>query len=252
MFQKDIVEVVYMNKELQDYLDSISTPWGMMFYNMVWKQIGEVKGLRILDFGSGFCVTANHYAKENTVIAVDPNPDMIRNRVAENEYEQVTGGIEILKDYHKESFDLIICHNVLEYVEDKEQYLFQFRRLIKKDGKISIVKHNHNGRIMSKIVFENDLEQAMNLLDGGEVIARNFGKIDYYDMNQLLSRIEGLKVNKVMGIRHFWGLQQNNESKYQNDWSKKMLEVEMKVSEMDDFRNIAFFHHVLLQTVSND
>jgi len=67
-----------MNHDLQNYLNYKDTPWGMLFYKMVWKQLGNISGLKVLDFGSGFGISANHYAKDNIVIAVEPNIDYDR------------------------------------------------------------------------------------------------------------------------------------------------------------------------------
>lgn len=99
---------------------------------------------------------------------------------------------------------------------------------------------------MSKVVFENKLEEAIELLNNGESYSENFGRIDYYNINQLLEKFKGLQINKILGLRTFWGLQQNNEAKYEDNWAEKMLEVELKVSDMDEFKNCAFFHHVFI------
>ena len=68
----------------------------MLFYEMVWEQIGDVSGLKILDFGSGFGVSANHYAKDNKVIAIEPNRDMVKNLSLEYSYEQLIGSLDVL------------------------------------------------------------------------------------------------------------------------------------------------------------
>jgi len=173
---------------------------------------------------------------------------MIENRISEYSYEQLNGSIDILDTIEDEIFDVIICHNVLEYIEFKEQLLNNFKRLLKKDGVISIVKHNHTGRIMSKVIFENKIDEAIDLLDGAELQVKNFGKVKYYAIEQLIQRTDDLRIIKTLGLRTFWALQQNNEAKYEDNWSDKMLLVEMKVSEIDEFKNIAFFHHVILGT----
>ena len=38
--------------------------WERLFKRIVWKQIGEIEGKRILDFGSGQGITANYFAKK--------------------------------------------------------------------------------------------------------------------------------------------------------------------------------------------
>lgn len=50
--------------------------WERLFKRIVWKQIGEIEGKRILDFGSGEGITANYFARKNEVIAIEPSEEM--------------------------------------------------------------------------------------------------------------------------------------------------------------------------------
>ena len=49
------------------------------------------------------------------------------------------------------SFDVIICHNILEYAQGQIEFLNEFYRLLKRDGTLSIVNHNKNGGVIEKI-----------------------------------------------------------------------------------------------------
>lgn len=46
--------------------------WERLFKRIVWKQLGEIRGKHILDFGSGEGITANYLAENNNVIAIEP------------------------------------------------------------------------------------------------------------------------------------------------------------------------------------
>lgn len=52
--------------------------WEKLQKEMTWHQIGELSGKRILDFGSGNGMTADHYAKNNEVIAIEPDEEAIK------------------------------------------------------------------------------------------------------------------------------------------------------------------------------
>lgn len=52
-------------------------PWEQLFKRVLWAQLGDLRGKRILDFGSGIGVTACHYAAENEVIAVEPSAESV-------------------------------------------------------------------------------------------------------------------------------------------------------------------------------
>ncbi len=232
------------NKKMYSYFDYVNEPWGRLFYLCAWKQLPELKGKKILDFGSGFGITAEHFSKNNEVIAVEPSEDMIKiGSKAVINFKQIMGGLENLKQFADNSFDCIICHNVFEYVEDKKKILTEFSRILKNDGFVSVIKHNKAGRIMQKAVFDYDIEAVRTLLNGGVNKSRNFGEIKTYEDTEL--SVDDFIIDKCYGICALYGLQ-NNEIKYKDGWLETMLEIETEVSEKEEFRSIAFFHHLIL------
>lgn len=233
---------------VQGYLDTIKAPWGKIFYELVWHNL-ECKGKRILDFGSGFGYTANHLAKANEVIAVEPNEEMLQHAFKENKYQQINGDILALKNMPDNSFDVILCHNVMEYVDNRKEILTEFNRLLKDDGFISVIKHNKAGKIMQKAVFEYNVDDAMKLLENENVESVNFGTINEYENSELEEYCKGmLKFDKIYGLRMFYALQRN-ELKTGEDWLNNMIKLECKAEEVPEFRDIAFFHHVILRKI---
>lgn len=233
------------NKKLYSYFEYVNEPWGKLFYLCAWKQLPELKNKKILDFGSGFGITAEHLSKSNVVIAVEPSKDMIKiGRKKDISYEQIVGGLEELKQFADETFDCVICHNVFEYVDDRNIILKEFARVLKRDGFLSVIKHNKAGRIMQKAVFDYDINAVKALLNGDSNTSKNFGEIKHYEDNAL--QVSGFQIEKNYGICAFYGLQ-DNKIKFQRDWLDTMLEIELSVSEREDFRIIAFFHHLILR-----
>lgn len=233
---------------IQKYFENTQKPWSKLFYQMIWNHLKFVQSKNVLDFGSGFGITANSLARHNHVIAIEPNEVMLRLRVRENEYEQLIGGLELLEQFPDNHFDLIACHNVLEYVDNKEDYIKEFSRVLKKNGVLSLVKHNHLGRIMQRVVFENNIELAIKEVDGQQTLSESFGEIKYYEEEQIKKWADQylLKIDQLLGIRTFFGLVQDNQIKFNETWQEKMLEMELKISNIESFSKIAFYHHVLL------
>lgn len=219
--------------------------WEKLAKQIIWKQIEELKGKTVLDFGSGTGITADHFAADNTVIAVEPSEEMLAKQVNTNGYQQIIGSTEVLKKLANESFDYIFCHNVLEYADDREIIVREFYRLLKPNGKPSIVKHNRNGRVMQMVVLLNNFEEATNLLNGCNSQAQQFGTINYYDNCDISNWCSGLVLQQTYGLRTFWDLQQNQEIQKDEEWQKKMIDIEIKVSQNSDFQKIAFFHHLI-------
>ncbi len=171
-------------------------------------------------------------------------------RVEENEYTLITQGLDYLKTVPDNSIDFVICHNVLEYVENKEEILKQLVRVLKQKGTLSIIKHNLFGRVMGSAVLGDNPHAALDLLNN---VAEDsmFGNRDVYGNEFLTDLLSGeMALSETYGIRAFFGLSSNNEIKYTDDWYKSMLELEAKASTMDEFRKIAFFNHLIFEKKS--
>ena len=219
--------------------------WERLLKKIIWAQIGDINGKYILDFGSGEGITANHFAKDNTVVAVEPWDEMLQNRWADYEYKQIQGDITSLSQFEDNTFDMIICHNVLEYIDDKASVIQELVRVLKPGGTLSLAKHNRAGRVMQMAVLLDDMDKAHALLDGENSAASKFGAIRYYEDSMVSEWAPSLQLANCYGIRTFWDLQQNQEKHELEEWQDEMVKLEMRVSQMEEFRNIAFFHHLL-------
>ena len=223
--------------------------WERLFKRIVWKQLGEIRGKHILDFGSGEGITANYLAENNNVIAIEPSKEMISNAWTDNTYTQIVGDVLTLADIVDCTFDIIICHNVLEYVDNKAMIIKELSRVLKEDGFISIAKHNRAGRVMQMAVLLDDFERANKLLDGENGTASKFGAIRYYEDDDIINWEPELRIKECFGIRTFWDLQQNQAKHSEEEWQEKMIQLEMRVAQIEEFRKIAFFHHLILEKV---
>ena len=237
--------------ELKRAKESIYSPTWILMYKLKWAQLADIialKNLKILDFGSGFGLTANYLAKDNEVVAIEPREDCIEERIRENNYTQIQGKLEKLKDFKDESFDVIICHNVLEFAAENDErsvIVKEFSRLLNNGGILSIIKNNGAGRIMSKVIPEYKIDDAMDLLEGGHM-SNVFGRVDLYNPEDLVKWGGNLRIEKILGVRTFYGLQ-HDDIKHEPDWIDKMFIIEMKVADMEPYKSISLFHHVLLK-----
>lgn len=223
------------------------TPWELLLKTMIWNQISFIKNKRVLDFGSGIGLTANHLAADNIVTAIEPNKDSVNGRITENTYKQLIGSIDCLYELESESFDAILCHNVLEYIPDHERYFKEFERILKPNGTFSLIKHNRNGRVIQMTVLLNNFEHANELLDNKPGNSEQYGAIQYYDNDEIMNYTTTFHLKQMYGIRHFWHLQQNQEIQRDTDWQKNMIDIETRVSILPDYQSFAFFHHLLFK-----
>lgn len=245
-----------MPSSINDYRQLIEQPWGKMFYDTLFRQLdlSTDSPLNILDFGAGFCVTASYYAPHHHVTAMEPSKEMLDLKLSDNsnKYTCIHGGIEELKKLDSVSFDLVICHNVLEYVSNKEQILQELTRVLKQGGRLSIVKHNLAGRILAYSVFSDNPGAALDLLEEGDNENNMFGKRDTYRNEYLIEwgRKFGLSLENRFGLRTFFGLSSNNDKKFAKEWYDNMLALEMKTCNLEEYKNIAFFNHLIFRKTS--
>ena len=192
-----------------DYVQLVQEPWGKIFYDLLFTQLDlpQTPRLKILDFGSGLGVTSNHYAKWHEVTAIEPNEEMIENKRKENPYTIIHGGMESLTAYKNNYFDIVLCHNVLEYAEEKEPIIAALMGVLKPKDLLSLVKHNRVGRVFQTAVFKNDPKKALSLLDNSS----------------------------------------NDKSvKYDAEWYQNMIALETAVADIDEYKKAAFLNHLIV------
>ena len=239
-----------MSESVNDYYQLVQEPWGRMFYDLLWEQadIKNDQRYSILDYGSGFGVTSGHYSHNHNVIAIEPNNMMLEKRFA-GSYEQLTGGEDKLKDFPDNFFDVIFCHNVLEYCKNQAEIFRELARVLKNNGLISLVKHNKDGKVLHTAVFKAAPAEAMSLFeDVKSDSSKTFGERYLYDEADMLDWLEGtnMEISKKYGVRTFFSLIQDNAIKYDPVWYSGMLRLEREVSEVEPYRSIAFFNHYIL------
>ena len=238
-----------MPTPIENYRNVVEQPWGKIFYDIIFRQLefSNDRRLKILDFGAGFCITAKHFAKNHDVTALEPNEEMYRLRFKSDDYTLITQGIEYLKTVVENTYDVVLCHNVLEYVDNKEEILSELKRVLKPGGKLSIVKHNLYGRVFGCAVLTDNPKAALDLLNEKPEDSM-FGNRDVYT-NEYLTDFFGddMTLSEVFGIRAFYGLSSNNEIKYTDEWYNSMLELETRVGTIDDFKKVSFFNHLIFE-----
>ena len=236
-----------MSTPIENYRTMVDQPWGKIFYDVIFNQIklSDDKRLKILDFGAGFCITAKHYAKNHDVTALEPNEEMYSLRFKSDDYNLITQGIDYLKTVEDDTYDFVFCHNVLEYVDNKDEILAELKRVLKPGGKLSIIKHNLYGRVFGASVLTDNPKAALDLLNQKPEDSM-FGNRDLYT-NEYITDFFGdeMTLSEVYGIRAFYGLSSNNEIKYTDEWYKSMLELETRVGTIEEFKKVSFFNHLI-------
>ncbi len=236
-----------MEKGMKLYYDYTLSPIGKLYYQTVFSQLSGVQDKNILDFGSGFGFVSDYLALKNRVTAIEPDSNIIKFAINENSYIQINASADYLKTFSDESFDFICCHLVLEFADNREQVLNHLIRLLKQDGRISIIHHNRAGRLIQAVVQEFDLDEARRMFDNKPSFSSAFGDINYYTKEDILNLSNNsLEIEQIYGVRALASLHDGLRQSEEN-WLSKMQKVEDKLTLDPDFIKISYFNHLILK-----
>lgn len=237
-----------MKETIKNYYQQTQTPWGKLFYQSLFQQLKIDSPAKILDFGSGFGISATYYGVDNDLIAIEPSVEMLNLGNAIE--HQLVGGDELLQQFPKASFDWIICHNVLEYVDDQEAVFSALLRLLKPAGRLSLIKHHQPGAIIQQAVLMDKPSEALALFSDNQEVKKSYlGVIHFYDEAQIdrWCQSNNAEVVERFGIRSLYGLSQNTAIKETGEWFQQMLDLELAVSQKEPYREMAFYHHLIIE-----
>ena len=101
-------------------------------------------------------------------------------------------------------WDLVLCHNVVQYVPDLERALQTVTSLVAPGGQLSLMAPNPAGEVVAALVRAQDLGRALELLDAPTTTTVTFDHVvRRIEADQAVRLIEdgGLKVTARHGIR---------------------------------------------------
>ena len=218
-------------------------------------------GLHVLDAGGGTGSFAVPLAElGHQVVVVDPSPDALaalERRAAEagvaERVRGLQGDVEGLLDVVSPGCaDAVLCHGVLESVDDPRVALAGLVRTLRPGGMLSVLAANRNAVVLSRALAGHFLEASAALADpagrwgAGDPAPRRFAS---GELTGLLSAA-GLRVEGVSGVRVFSDLVSGalldlEPGPSGSSGSDALLALEAAAAEHPAFREIATQLHVL-------
>ncbi len=182
--------------------------------------IKQIEGkIRVLDAGCGLGdVAALLFDKVGKLVFVDFSGNMIeetKKRLAANDAafvrEKVTfvhGRVEeSVASLSKASFDLVLCHNILEYVEAPLATLDGLARILTPGGLLSLVVANRFSEPLKMALAKFDFDAARLAINAKESAADLFDNAPKktFSLEELEGAIgrSGLKIESRYGVRIF-------------------------------------------------
>lgn len=239
---------------VQQYAAQMDEPWADMLYQLLFAQLGQVLTPTMrsaLTVGCGLGTTDRFLAEQGlAVTGTDIAPAMVEfsaQQAAEAGLAITYRVQDAMTARFDQPFDLIVCHNVLEYVDLPEFVIANLATSLRSDGLLSLVLHNPTAKVLKAAVFNQDPERALALLDQREFHYELMNKsARAYTLKEAVNWLHlcGLEVVEHFGVRTLYDLIPN-QPKYDPAWHQQALKMELELSKRSPFQEIAMFHHLI-------
>jgi SAM-dependent methyltransferase len=212
--------------------------------------------LDVLDTGGGtgnFAVPVARLGHRVTV--VDPSPDALfalERWAAEAGVTELVRGVQgdthgLLDVVERDAHDVVLCHGVLEYVDDPAEAVGNVVGALRSTGTLSLLAANRNGAVLARAIAGHftEAQHALTDLDGrwGEAdpMPRRFTA---EGLTELLVSA-GLVVGAVHGVRVFADLVPGVLVDTEPGALDALLRLESAAAELAAFHSFATQLHVL-------
>ena len=202
------------------YAEYLKTPEGRLRSDLAYANLEDflprpgLRSLCALDIGGGTGENALRLARLGIhVTLLDSSPEMldISERAARQAglSEQVAfkhgDAVQLASLFEARTFDVILCHNVLEYVEDPESVLLGAARALRDSSAVlSALVRNQAGEVLKAALHSGDLasaEQALNAEWGHESLYGGQVRILRPDTLASMLKAAALEIFAERGVR---------------------------------------------------
>jgi S-adenosylmethionine-dependent methyltransferase len=205
--------------------------------------------LRVLDLGGGTGGLAVPVAElGHRVTVVDPSPDALAaldRRATEHGVDDRIRGVQgdtadLLDHVGPGELDVVLCHGVLEVVDDPTEALDAIRSAMRPDGLLSVVVAGRYAAVLAK-ALTGHLSEARALLRGTPTRPHRYVPAELVD---LLST-RGFTTERVHAVRVFADLVPSTVFDVEVDAPQALLALEQDVADVEAFAALAAQLHVV-------
>ncbi|HZQ70919.1 MAG TPA: methyltransferase domain-containing protein [Terriglobales bacterium] len=246
----------------QKYAAYLETPDGRLRSDLAFANIEDFlpaqakQSLHALDIGSGTGATAIRLAKLGIhVTMLDSSPEMleIAERAANEDcvLAKVTlkqgDAAQLPQFFPPGSFDLVLCHNVLEYVNEPESVLSAAARALRNSASVlSVLVRSQAGEVLKSAITNGDLDAAEESLTaewGHESLYGGRVRLFSTHILRRMLKAASLAVIAERGVRvvaDYLPLTVSRNQEYD-----RILKMECKLGARPEFAAIARYAHFI-------
>ncbi len=243
------------------YASYLETPEGRLRLDLAYANLQDflpqtTRSLRALDLGCGTGAMAVRLARLGIhVTLLDASESMLDFAERAAREAGVTERIalkhgdaaQLASLFDAESFDVVLCHNILEYVDDPSAVLRSVARVLRdRSSIISILVRNQAGEVLKAAIQDGDLKATERNLTaewGHESLYG--GRVRLFSAESLRAMLleSSLAVTAVRGVRVVSDYLPPSVSR--NDEYERILELERRLGRRPEFAAVARYAHCL-------
>jgi len=147
-------------------------------------------------------------------------------------------------------FDVILCHNMIKFVDDGYALLDDLFALLKPSGLLSITAVNPHSEAYRQAIFLNDLSGALEAIGQQQHLHPWFGKSEQrHAPDDLIAYLEGLGCTLLghYGLRNIVDYLTDNDSKFDPDYFAKLEALEYAMTDCYPYYLLARMFQIILQ-----
>ena len=206
----------------------------------------------VLDVGAGLGQVNEWFlAKGHHLIHSDVSAEMVEEaqqrhqQLGLNRFAQylVAPLAQLPEQLPDQQFSLILCHAMLEWVDDGQAAIEQLGQLLKPGGTLSLMFYNRNAKLMANAVYGNFDYIARGLKVKKTVRLSPQTPHDPAAVSQWLSDC-GLQIKQQTGVRCFHDYLRDVSDQQRFD---ELLELELQYNRTSPFRELGRYQHWLIE-----
>lgn len=252
-------------EDAERYASYLKTPLGRLRSDLAWENLRgvlpEAPRQRVLDLGGGTGSVSLRLAQMGfSVVLLDSSEEMLD--IARNDAGACGVGarISFLNEeasrlpelFEGKSFDLVVCHNLLEYVADPEAILGKIAHVLGNDAVVSVLVRNRAGEVLKAAFKSADWALAKAALSAETVVDSLYGKpVRVFDPQVVVDMLgrAGLHLTVQRGVRVFSDHREPKDLAGGGAY-QQAFELELNLGARPEFAGIARYSQFLARRSS--
>jgi S-adenosylmethionine-dependent methyltransferase len=252
------------NQNINNWIDWGNQPWADLRYNVININLQRHfpdRPLNILDAGGGDGRDAIRLARQgHQVTLVDYSDTMLKKAQQDAEESLVIdkmrfyqAPIEQLSDlFPLQTFDVVLFHNVIQYVKDATEALRLVCGMLRNDGILSVSSVNRYSEAYREALLRLNLDAAYDLLDAKQIYTATFDTMTtQYSAEEIKDMLQsmGYELTAHYGIRCVNDYIYDNNRKFEPDFYSKLERLEIAMSGKYPYYLLARFFQLIARKV---